>query len=132
MADLLDDFIPFDFGDEFFEEEETAKTTENNRPAAEPSDQPPKREKEFLNEDLLQDIPLPPWVPDNKRYASDLLDMLHEEIDDYVQFISPTDAEHRLRQITVQRLEAVAQSIWPNALVQVFGSFETQLYLPSR
>ena len=119
-----EEFIPFDFADDYFEPTQEVKS----HPSPREEDSRP----EFQNVGLLIDIPVPPWVPHDRSYSDDLLVMLHQEIDDYVNYISPSKAEHALRQLTVQRIEAVAHSIWPNALVQVFGSFETQLYLPSR
>ena len=57
---------------------------------------------------------------------------LHEEIDDYLKYVTPTEAEHALRKLTVDRIRQVAIDLWPNATVHVFGSFDTKLYLPSR
>jgi DNA polymerase sigma len=105
-----DDFIKFDFEEEYFLEDQL---------------------KEFRSQDLLIDIPIPPWIPHDKIYSHDLLEMLHEEMDDYIDFIQPTNAEHRMRSITVQRIESVVKSIWHEAQVEVFGSFDTLLYLPS-
>jgi non-canonical poly(A) RNA polymerase PAPD5/7 len=108
-----DDFIKFDFEDEYFQESEEEKKTE------------------FRSKELLIDIPIPPWIPHDKIYSNDLLEMLHQEMDDYINFIQPTDAEHYMRSVTVQRIEKVVQSIWHGAQVEVFGSFDTLLYLPS-
>lgn len=57
----------------------------------------------------------------------------HEEIDDYVNFLVPTPAEHEMRELTVRRIRKVVHDLWGNKCkVYVFGSFETKLYLPSR
>jgi non-canonical poly(A) RNA polymerase PAPD5/7 len=54
-----------------------------------------------------------------------------EEILDFVHYLSPTAEEHRIRQYIVNRIQNVVSGIWPDATVNVFGSFNTQLYLPS-
>jgi DNA polymerase sigma len=120
------DFIPFDFAEEFFEEETKEQHKESVKGIPEKSKNP-----SFQSETLLLDLPTPPWVPPERRYPKDLLDMLHEEIDDYVDYISPTHSEHSLRELTIKRFEVIVQSIWPDAVVFPFGSFETHLYLPS-
>ncbi|KNC97146.1 uncharacterized protein SPPG_07537 [Spizellomyces punctatus DAOM BR117] len=81
--------------------------------------------------DILTPLPTPPWQPKGRVYSKNLLKMLHEEIDDYISFLIPTEAEHSMRQLTVDRITHVVQSVWPRAEVHVFGSFETKLYLPS-
>lgn len=124
-----EDFIPFDLGEDFFEEDEGQKDVKKPPAAEERSETRFPRTSASVG--LLVPIYLPPWVPPGRVYSSDLLDMLHEEIDDYVEYISPTPAEHAVRYLVIQRVEAAVQSLWPNALVQVFGSYETHLYLPS-
>ncbi|KAG9128356.1 hypothetical protein FRC07_000469 [Ceratobasidium sp. 392] len=57
-------------------------------------------------------------------------EMLHREILAYVDYISPTEREHRTRAMIVNMITATIESRWPDALVQPFGSFETGLYLP--
>lgn len=56
---------------------------------------------------------------------------LHTEIEQFYAHMSPTDIEHALRVHVVSRIEAVVLSLWPNAHVEVFGSFRTGLYLPT-
>lgn len=43
----------------------------------------------------------------------------------------PTPTEHALRLQVVSKIESVVLSLWPNACVEVFGSFRTGLYLPT-
>ncbi|KAG9099628.1 hypothetical protein FRC06_005081, partial [Ceratobasidium sp. 370] len=57
-------------------------------------------------------------------------EMLHREILAYVDYISPSEREHRTRAMIVKMITATIESRWPDALVQPFGSFETGLYLP--
>lgn len=45
--------------------------------------------------------------------------------------MSPTPTEHRIRGDVVHRIEKIIQSLWPEAQVQVFGSYRTGLYLPT-
>ena len=110
------DFIPFDFGSE-------SDTSEKIDVPSSP---------ERVNSiDVLTPLPIPPWVPDHPNYSSDLLELLNQEIDDYLDFVTPTDKEHTLRLIALKRLEEVLLSTFPNCQMRTFGSFETRLYLPS-
>ncbi|KAI9208569.1 uncharacterized protein BJ171DRAFT_406327, partial [Polychytrium aggregatum] len=82
--------------------------------------------------DILSPLPIPPWVDDPSRYSENLVDMLNEEVTDFVDFMVPNEAEHSLRVLTVQRIRDLAIRLWgPQTTVNVFGSFETKLYLPS-
>lgn len=56
---------------------------------------------------------------------------LNRELADFVSFISPTDAEHKLRSHIVARLKETVRQLWPDMKLEVFGSFDTHLYLPS-
>ena len=57
---------------------------------------------------------------------------LHQEICDLATWLSPTVEEHQMRVCVVDRIEAVITELWPHASVQIFGSFRTGLYLPTR
>lgn len=59
------------------------------------------------------------------------LSRLHEEIKDFYEYISPRPEEEHMRQEVVTRIHRVIKDLWPNAEVQVFGSFRTGLYLPT-
>ncbi|KFO63144.1 PAPD5 polymerase, partial [Mystacornis crossleyi] len=56
---------------------------------------------------------------------------LHEEIIDFYKYMSPRPEEERMRMEVVTRIENVIKELWPNADVQIFGSFKTGLYLPT-
>ena len=56
---------------------------------------------------------------------------LHEEILDFCKYISPRPSEEMMRNEVVQRVRGVIQNKWPEATVEVFGSFNTGLYLPT-
>uniref|UniRef100_A0A8C5RUH3 Terminal nucleotidyltransferase 4B n=1 Tax=Laticauda laticaudata TaxID=8630 RepID=A0A8C5RUH3_LATLA len=45
--------------------------------------------------------------------------------------MSPRPEEERMRMEVVNRIENVIKELWPNADVQIFGSFKTGLYLPT-
>nr|XP_014294346.1 non-canonical poly(A) RNA polymerase PAPD5-like isoform X1 [Halyomorpha halys] len=72
-----------------------------------------------------------PWRPPNKLYDSRPIVALHEEINDFYDYMSPTPEEHAMRKAVVKNLEAVILEMWPSARVDVFGSFRTGLYLPT-
>lgn len=57
---------------------------------------------------------------------------LHEEIEDFYNYMCPTVEEHDLRVNVVRRIEKVVLSLWQDATVEIFGSFRTGLYLPTR
>lgn len=44
----------------------------------------------------------------------------------------PSHEEHVLRLRVVKRIEQVIYDLWPLSKVEVFGSFRTGLYLPTR
>ena len=77
-----------------------------------------------------------PWLdPRNDTTVIALL-RLNEEIHDFAKFISPTHQEHFARSSVVARVSELVDKIFNSdgkviAKVHVFGSFETQLYLPS-
>ncbi|OQR78364.1 PAP-associated domain-containing protein 5-like [Tropilaelaps mercedesae] len=56
---------------------------------------------------------------------------LTEEIEDFYKYISPTKAEHDARNIIVHRIKKIIKDEWPHAQLEVFGSFRTDLYLPT-
>ncbi|XP_038609266.1 terminal nucleotidyltransferase 4B [Tachyglossus aculeatus] len=56
---------------------------------------------------------------------------LHEEINDFYEYMSPRPEEEKMRMEVVNRIENVIKELWPTADVQIFGSFKTGLYLPT-
>lgn len=71
-----------------------------------------------------------PWRPPGYQYGRGVIG-LHTEIEQFYQHSLPTPAEHALRNEVVLRIEAVVHSLWPNARVEIFGSFRTGLFLPT-
>ena len=57
---------------------------------------------------------------------------LHEEIEDFYQWMIPTVEEHHARLSVVDRVRKSVKGIYPHARVEIFGSFRTGLYLPTR
>lgn len=77
-----------------------------------------------------------PWLAEGKKYSRMPVVKLHEEICDFVDFISPTREEHLARSQVVLRVKDVIDAMFNKkgkkvAKVHVFGSYETRLYLPS-
>jgi len=56
---------------------------------------------------------------------------LHEEIEDFVRWVSPTDEEKKMRQDILNRINAVVHQLWPQARVEIIGSYKTELCLPT-
>jgi DNA polymerase sigma len=73
-----------------------------------------------------------PWMPRNgyPPYRNFYL-RLHQEILDFVRWVSLTDAEQTTRQTFINRLNGVCRSLWSRSKVVPFGSFLTTLSLPS-
>ncbi|XP_076864584.1 terminal nucleotidyltransferase 4A isoform X2 [Brachyhypopomus gauderio] len=69
-----------------------------------------------------------PWK--TRRYSPGV-NGLHEEIIDFYNLMCPRPEEATMRQEVVDRIESVIKELWPNADVQIFGSFSTGLYLPT-
>lgn len=57
---------------------------------------------------------------------------LHEEVEDFYQYISPSPEEHQMRSSVYDAIRDVILKLWKNAAVFIFGSFETGMYLPTR
>lgn len=73
---------------------------------------------------------LTPWIRKGKDYPPNVIG-LHEEIKDFYEYMSPTAEEANMRNEVVQRIKDVVKDLWPEAKVEIFGSFKTGLYLPT-
>ncbi|XP_067639501.1 non-canonical poly(A) RNA polymerase protein Trf4-1-like isoform X2 [Eurosta solidaginis] len=71
-----------------------------------------------------------PWRVPSFEYGRGIVG-LHQEIEQFYNYVLPTPTEHAIRNEVVQRIEAVVHSIWPKAIVEIFGSFRTGLFLPT-
>ncbi|XP_022341415.2 terminal nucleotidyltransferase 4B-like isoform X2 [Crassostrea virginica] len=79
---------------------------------------------------LYENGGLTPWIPKEKKYSLGILG-LHEEIKDFYEYMSPKPEEANMRNEVVQRIKDAVKDLWPEAKVEVFGSFRTGLYLPT-
>eukprot|EP01126_Amoeba_proteus_P005989 TRINITY_DN1206_c0_g1_i4.p1 TRINITY_DN1206_c0_g1~~TRINITY_DN1206_c0_g1_i4.p1 ORF type:complete len:451 (-),score=106.43 TRINITY_DN1206_c0_g1_i4:96-1448(-) len=76
---------------------------------------------------LFMDSPdIPPWIYGD--YTG--LWGLHDEIEDFCHYMSPTPAEIFMRQQLFKKTEQMAHDLWPEARLQLFGSFNTNLFHP--
>lgn len=74
----------------------------------------------------------PVWSRMASAYkASSFSIILQKELGDFVHYISPSPAEHNMRKFVIKRIEEVIHNVWPDAKLEIFGSFNTHLYLPS-
>ncbi|TPX31990.1 hypothetical protein SmJEL517_g04808 [Synchytrium microbalum] len=135
------DFIPFDLGrDPWLIKDEAVQHVGNGHtPRAKPlipvsRSAPPARSSHnnsVRSEDPLMPVAIPAWVPPGKVYHRHPMEALKEEIKDFTAFMSPSRAEHEMRRICIERIRECVVKVWPKAEVHAFGSYETQLYLPS-
>ncbi|GAB1598024.1 terminal nucleotidyltransferase 4A-like [Argonauta hians] len=79
---------------------------------------------------LGKDGALIPWKSKDKHYHTNLLG-LHDEIKDFYLYMSPRPEEKFMREGVVKRIRNVVKQLWPDAQVEIFGSFCTGLYLPT-
>ncbi|CAL1539391.1 unnamed protein product [Lymnaea stagnalis] len=82
------------------------------------------------NKRILENDGLTPWRKPLKKYDHGVFG-LHEEIIDFYEHMSPQPQEESMRKAVVDRLRSVIKGLWPNAKVEIFGSFRTGLYLPT-
>lgn len=66
-----------------------------------------------------------------RKYSLQPTERLHQEIVDFANYVSPTEEERFARSEAIKRLSEVVTALWTDASVQVFGSFDSQLFLPS-
>merc|ERR1719219_2863460 len=72
-----------------------------------------------------------PWHPPGlSRYSPGIVG-LHEEIEDFYQWMIPTVQEHQARLGVVDRVRRAVLNIYPDCRVEIFGSFRSGLYLPT-
>eukprot|EP00931_Biecheleriopsis_adriatica_P006369 TRINITY_DN107781_c0_g1_i1.p1 TRINITY_DN107781_c0_g1~~TRINITY_DN107781_c0_g1_i1.p1 ORF type:complete len:480 (-),score=110.99 TRINITY_DN107781_c0_g1_i1:49-1488(-) len=72
----------------------------------------------------------PPWFVMRPHIENAVL-RLHEEIIDFVSFMSHTKEEVAARRNWVKTIAAACRALWPGCQVRVFGSFFTGLSLPN-
>ncbi|KAI0567081.1 Nucleotidyltransferase [Gracilaria domingensis] len=79
---------------------------------------------------------LPPWLLDASNteqvlFASDSSIALHHEVLEFLRFIEPTDAEKASRENMVTKVKSIVKSLWPDSHAELFGSYATNIFLPS-
>ncbi|OHT06629.1 hypothetical protein TRFO_25231 [Tritrichomonas foetus] len=87
----------------------------------------------FLREDSsIEDIyDVGPWADDETRYLeADINERLHHEILDIAQWLSPTEAEKKLRLLVITRFTNIIEKYYPDSIVIPQGSSATETYLP--
>lgn len=58
-------------------------------------------------------------------------DSFNDEVQAFADYISPTSPEHSLRELIIKEIQFYARKIWPDATATAFGSYATNLYLPT-
>ncbi|KAI0373072.1 hypothetical protein BV20DRAFT_1014460 [Pilatotrama ljubarskyi] len=72
-----------------------------------------------------------PWVRDvDWDSCANVAEMLHNEVEAFVNYISPTSVEDEVRSLIVALVSRAVNKSYPDAQVLPFGSYETKLYLP--
>ena len=77
-----------------------------------------------------------PWLAASASYAAatDItippLIRLHNEILTFCEYITPSKAEQRQRDMVLQETSQIIKALWPQCRVVVFGSTKTQILTP--
>ncbi|ORX33588.1 hypothetical protein BD324DRAFT_584918 [Kockovaella imperatae] len=73
-----------------------------------------------------------PWVTlVDWENCNDPAEILNSEIQAFYQYMSPTRVEYEVRLCIIELISRTVKRTWPEAEVHPFGSWQTQLYLPS-
>ena len=56
---------------------------------------------------------------------------LNEEITAFYDYVSPTRTEYEVRLFVIELIIKAVKNTWPEADISPFGSWQTQLYLPT-
>lgn len=132
---LSQDFISFDFGNP----KPSSNTMEaiQEPPIKSISRPPPKKVEHVLRYNVPWMLKLSSDDCDNtnyepkRDYSSDPTERLHQEIEDFSNYVSPTEEERFARSEAIRRLQEIVIGIWPTASVLPFGSYDSGLFLPS-
>ncbi|KDO23197.1 hypothetical protein SPRG_10005 [Saprolegnia parasitica CBS 223.65] len=91
-------------------------------------DSPVKASAATANETVTQ----APWMRGRTKYTNkNIFLQLHEEILDFVAFLSPTQDEIALRKEAIEDIRTVIADLWDGATIEAFGSHVTEMYLPT-
>lgn len=111
-----EDFIHFGFSDSEAEED---KSSADENSSGDDGANGPRVNRSF------------PWILDHDHSTQrEIADWLSLEIKDFVNYISPSQEEIKLRNGCVKRLKEAIEGFWKDAHLYVFGSYATDLYLP--
>ena len=47
-----------------------------------------------------------------------------------MRWILPTEEEIKMRKDVINRIQSLILNLWPDTIIQVFGSYSTDLFLP--
>nr|CAG8445277.1 4059_t:CDS:10 [Entrophospora candida] len=74
-----------------------------------------------------------PWMKDNdcNRKYDNVVHRMHFELNDLIEYLSPTEIERSLRIFVIKRIEAAIKSRFSDSEVLIFGSFNSGIYLPT-
>ncbi|KAI8595799.1 hypothetical protein EDD21DRAFT_312927 [Dissophora ornata] len=72
-----------------------------------------------------------PWMCRRYSTMASVPLMLTQEIKDLVAYLSPTDEENTIRRLVFRSIKRAILSLWPNAQVDIYGSYDTGLCLPT-
>jgi len=70
-----------------------------------------------------------PWA--RKSFYDPSLEGLHEQIQHFIDWLSPTTEERVMREDVTKRVREVVTEIWPHATVEIIGSSCTNLCVPT-
>ncbi|KAF8931786.1 hypothetical protein BGZ47_011694 [Haplosporangium gracile] len=71
-----------------------------------------------------------PWMRHDYSRQLTAIEMSTQEIKDFAEYLKPTPEEHAIRTYIFKAVEEFVANLWSGAKVHVYGSFNTQLYLP--
>ena len=73
-----------------------------------------------------------PWISGTNTYSEHKLPhkILEQELKDFVRYFSPKPEEHAIRKLVIFKIRRCVTKFWQDAVLEVFGSFDTELYLP--
>nr|CAG8606610.1 2805_t:CDS:2 [Entrophospora candida] len=73
-----------------------------------------------------------PWMKgDDDRKYRNVVHRMHFELNDLIDYLSPTDVEKSLRVFVIKRIEDAVKTKIPCSEMFIFGSFNSGIYLPT-
>lgn len=91
------------------------------------------RDRDGERRQRMENVPrYAPWVANmDWDKCTNVPELLHKEVEAFVEYVSPTKAEDEVRELIVTLVTRAVVRNFPDAKIFPFGSFETKLYLPS-